>query len=141
RLVPLAGLADLGCRHLARGFNELTRRFSLHLADRLLEREALAGDVGLLERRRHPAQLREQRRARAIVDRAAVIAGVLFERADRAGDEGVIVGHRRTRSGVQDSPGFRAPTGFASEWCLRARDGSTTARPGSPPIPRPGAHI
>src|SRR5499427_1036216 len=54
-LVPLAGLADLGRRHLARGFHELTRRFSLYLADRLLEREALAGDVGLLERRRHSA--------------------------------------------------------------------------------------
>ena len=54
-LVPLAGLADLGRRHLARGFHELPRRFSLHLADRLLEREALAGDVRLLERRRHSA--------------------------------------------------------------------------------------
>src|SRR5262249_57508018 len=57
RLVPLARLADLGRRHLARGFDELTRRFGLHLADRLFEREALAGDVGLLERRRHSPYL------------------------------------------------------------------------------------
>src|SRR5262249_13793201 len=139
-VLPLPRLAQCR-RHLARSFYELTRRFSLHLADRLLEREALAGDVGLLERGRHPAQLREQRRARAIVDRAAVIAGVLFERADRAGDEGIIVGHRSTRYWVQGSPGFRPRTGFASEWCPRAQDWSTTARPDSPPIPRSGAHI
>jgi len=72
----------------------LTRRFGLHFADRLLERETLAGDVGLLECRRHAAQLREQRLARAFVNRAAVLAIVFFERGDGAGDQRIIVGHR-----------------------------------------------
>ena len=75
---------DPGRPGLTRGLDELTRRFSLHLADRLLKREALAGDVGLVERRRDPAQLREQGRACPFVERAAVLAVVLFETGDGA---------------------------------------------------------
>ena len=97
RRLPLLGLAQPGRRHLARGLHELPGRFRLHLADRFLEREALARNVGFIERRRDAAQLREQGRARAVVDDAAVLAGVLFKRADRAGDEGIIVGHGSTR--------------------------------------------
>ena len=93
-LVPLTRLAHLRRRHLAGGLHELTRRFGLHFADRLLERETLAGNVGLLERRRHAAQLREQRLACAFVNRAAVLAIVFFERGDGAGDQRIIVGHR-----------------------------------------------
>jgi hypothetical protein len=93
-LLPLPRLTQLGCRHPPRGFHELTRRFGFHLANRFLEREALAGDVGLLERRRHAAQLREQRVARAFVNRAAVLAIVFLERGDGAGDQRIIVGHR-----------------------------------------------
>src|SRR6516164_4391554 len=93
-LVPLARLTELRRRHLAGGLHELTRRFGLDFTDRLLERETLAGDVGLLECRRHAAQLREQRLARAFVNRAAVLATVFFERGDGAGDQRIIVGHR-----------------------------------------------
>ena len=74
----------LGGPGQARRLDELTRRFGLDLADRLLEREALAGDVGLVERRRHAAQLREQGRTRPFVERAAVLAVVLFETGDGA---------------------------------------------------------
>ena len=75
---------DPGRPGLTRRLDELTRRFSLHLADQLLEREALAGDVGLVERRRDSAQLREQGRACPFVERAAVLAIVLFETGDGA---------------------------------------------------------
>jgi len=68
------GLADLGRRRLARRLDELPGRFGLHLANRFLERQALAGNVRFVQRRRHPAQLRQQRRARAFVERAAILA-------------------------------------------------------------------
>src|SRR6185369_4314613 len=74
----------LGGPGQARSLDELTRRFGLYLADRLLERETLTGDVGLVERRGHSAQLREQGRARPFVDGAAVLAVVLFETGDGA---------------------------------------------------------
>ena len=76
------------------GSTNLTRRFSLDLADRFLEREALAGDVGLVERRRHAAQLRKQSCARALVDSTACLAAVLLKTGDGAGYQWVIVGHR-----------------------------------------------
>src|SRR5581483_6801618 len=50
-------------------------RLGLDLADRLLERKALAGDVGFVERRLDAAQLIDQRRAGALVEHAAVLAG------------------------------------------------------------------
>src|SRR5207253_9179224 len=87
-------LTDFGRRRLAGRLGELARRLGLHLADRFLEREPLARDVRLVERRRHPAQLRQQGRARALVERTAVLAAVLFETGDGAGDERIIVGHR-----------------------------------------------
>ena len=86
--------AEFGRPGLARCFDELTRRFSLDLADRFLEREALAGDVGLVERRRDPAQLRKQGGTRPFVERTAVLAVVLFETGDGAGDQWIIIGHR-----------------------------------------------
>ena len=73
---------------------ELSRRLSLDLADQLLEREALARDVGFRQGRRHAAQLGDQRRARALVERTAVLAVVLLQTGDRAGYERVIIGHR-----------------------------------------------
>jgi len=65
--------------------DELPRRFGLDLADRFLEREALAGDVRLVQRRRDPAQLRQQRGARPLVERTAVLAVVLLETRRRRG--------------------------------------------------------
>ena len=49
-----------------RGLAGMPRRFRLDLADRLLERQPLARDLGFVERRLHAAQLRHQRgRARS----------------------------------------------------------------------------
>src|SRR5271165_1854592 len=79
---------------LTRGLDEFARGFSLHLANRFFEREALAGDVGFIERGGEPAQLRKQSRARTFVERTAILAVVLFETGDGACNERVIIGHR-----------------------------------------------
>ena len=60
--------------------------FRLDLADGFLERQSLARDVGLVERGLHAAQLADQRGARPIIERAAVLARVLVEPADGAGN-------------------------------------------------------
>ena len=121
---------------------ELSRRLSLDLADRLLEREPLARDVGFRQGRRHAAQLGDQRRARALVERTAVLAVVLLQTGDRAGYERVIIGHRveLTRSAFEILP-FIARTDSASRSCPRAPGWSTAAPPDSPPVPRSSAHI
>ena len=62
-------------------------------ADRFLQRQPLARDVGFVERGLDAAQLGDQRAARALVQRTAVLAGVLVEAGDGAGDQGVIVSH------------------------------------------------
>ena len=80
-------------RRLAR----MTRRFRLDLADRLFERQPLARDLGFFERRSHAAKLRHQRDARPLVKRAPVLAGVLFQTGDGAGDQRMVVGHRALR--------------------------------------------
>ena len=72
----------------------LARGLGLDLADRLLEPEPFARDVRLGERRHDAAQLRHQRGARALVERAPGLAGALVETGDRLGDEGVVVGHQ-----------------------------------------------
>jgi hypothetical protein len=46
-------------------------RLGLDLAHRFLEREAFAGDIGLAQRRLDAAQLRDQRGARPLIQRAA----------------------------------------------------------------------
>src|SRR6185369_9127706 len=71
----------------------LPRRFGLNLADGLLEREALARDVRLAERRAYTPQLGDQRRARAFVERTPSVAGVPFEARNGAGDQRVVVCH------------------------------------------------
>src|SRR5262249_32427498 len=106
RRLPLP--AQLCRRPLPRGLHGLTGRFRLPLADRFLEREGLPRNGGLFQPGRGAAPPREEGRAGAVVDDAAVLAAVLFEPADRAGDEGIIVGHRSTRLvlGSQASNGF-----------------------------------
>ena len=69
------------------------RGFRLDLADRLFQRQPLAGDVGFVERRIDAAQLADQRGARALIQRTADFAGVLVETGDGARDQGVIVSH------------------------------------------------
>jgi hypothetical protein len=80
---------------LPRRLDELAGGLGLDLADRFLERQPLAGDVRLVQRRRDAAQLRQQRRPGALIERAPILAAVLFETSDGAGDERVVVGHRR----------------------------------------------
>ena len=90
----------------------------------------------------HAAQLRDQRRARALIERTAVLAGVLFEPGDGAGDERVVVGHRsslRLAQGI--SPRLMSRTDCASGLCPPAPGWSTARPPGSRSIPRSGAHI
>ena len=108
--------AHFGCglrRRLAARWVELSRRFGLDLADRLFERKALARDVGFRQGRRHAAQLGDQRRARALVERTTVLAVVLVETGDGAGYERVIISHcisaysfRPTNSAIYCSNGF-----------------------------------
>ena len=88
-------------------------RLGLDLSDRFLQRQPLLGDVGFLERRLGVAQLIDQRAARALVQRAAVLAGVLLEAADGAGNQGIIVSHYLSFSLNTILPGKRPPaSGF-----------------------------
>src|SRR5262249_6383406 len=70
------------------------RRLRLDLADRLLERQALARDVRLAQSRRRATQLIDQCRAGTFVERTTCLAGVLLETGNRAGDEWIVVGHQ-----------------------------------------------
>ena len=96
--------AGSGARHFA----PAPRGFGLDLADRFFEREALARDLGFGQRRIvHPAQLRDQSRARALIERATAFAGVLFETGDGLGDERIIIGHSLATSLAHLSRRFR----------------------------------
>ncbi len=68
-------------------------RLGFDLADRVFERQPLARDVRLRERRIDAAQLRHQGRARPLVERPASFAGAGAKAFDGAGDERVIVCH------------------------------------------------
>src|SRR5581483_9407428 len=59
-------------------------RFRLDLTNRLLQRQTLAGNIGLIERRLHAPQLRQKRGTRALIKRPAILAGVLLKAADGA---------------------------------------------------------
>jgi hypothetical protein len=90
-----ATVAAFWVARLRRRPEESPRRPGFDLADRDLERQPLAGDVGFLERRPHRSQLRQQSRARPFVERAPIFAVVLVETGDGARDERIVVGHRR----------------------------------------------
>src|SRR6185312_14856870 len=126
--------------------------------DRLFQRQALAGDLVLVERRIDPAQLIDQRRPRALVQSATVLAGIAVQTADGAGDQWVIISHRASLclsrrlpetispNGMPSGPDsclFSAfiQTGFSSGSYPRAPGWSTGAPPGSRPVPRRGARI
>src|ERR1019366_722371 len=145
----------------------LAGRFPLDLADRLLERKALAGDVRFIERRRHAAQLRHQRRPRALIERTSGVAGILVETGNCTGNERVVVGHgspayafgapiafmnssvnSNVISSVNSnvisnliSNGFRFRTDCASKSCPRVPGWSTARRPGNQPVLQCDAHI
>ena len=68
-------------------------RLNLDFADRLFQRQPFACDVGFVERRLDTAQLVDQRTARPLVKRTAVLAGVFLEAGDGAGDKRLIISH------------------------------------------------
>ncbi len=78
--------------------------------------KALAGDIRFIERRRHAAQLRHQRRPRALIERTSGVAGILVETGNCMGNERVVVGH--------GSPAyaFGAPIAFTMLQCDLQRD-------------------
>ncbi len=79
--------------------------FCLDLADRLLEGEPLARDLGLLKRRLDPAQLRNQGGPRPLIKRAASLAGIPVESGNSAQDQWLIVSHASLNSsGSKSSP-------------------------------------
>jgi hypothetical protein len=74
----------LGRPGQARRLDELTRRFGLYLADRLLERETLRVMSDSLSGGVTPRSCASRAAARPFVERAAVLAVVLFETGDGA---------------------------------------------------------
>ena len=105
--------------------------------------QPLARDLRFAQRRLHAAQLRHQRGARALVERAAGLAGVLVETGDGAGDERVVVGHRGQltlcASGIHLSSGFERIVHQNRVLALRA--GRQQSDRSSRSIPRCGARI
>src|SRR5258705_8936471 len=66
----------------------------LDLAHGLFQRQSLTGDFGFAQRRLHAAQLRDQRSARPLVERAAALSGGTgVQSGDGAGDERVVISH------------------------------------------------
>ena len=64
------------------------------LAHGLFQRQPLAGDFGFRQRRLHAAQLRDQRGARPLIERATALAGSTgIQSGDGAGDQRVVIGH------------------------------------------------
>jgi hypothetical protein len=60
--------------------------FRFNLADRLLQRQSLSRDIGLVQRRLDAPQLANERGARAIVKRAAIFARAPIEATHRTGN-------------------------------------------------------
>src|SRR6266850_2473304 len=66
----------------------------LDLAHGLFQRQPLTGDFGFAQRRLHAAQLRDQRSARPLVERAAALSGGTgVQSGNGAGDERVVISH------------------------------------------------
>ncbi len=119
---------------------ELPRRLGLDFADRLFERQPLARDIALRQWRIDPAQLRDQRRPRALVERTTVFAVVLLQTGDCARYQRIIVSHcsKLTRSACRMPPNY-CSNGF----CIRIVssrsglvDSSVTGQPTSSSIRR-----
>src|SRR5712671_3140389 len=66
----------------------------LDLAHGLFQRQPLAGDFGFAQRRLHAAQLRDQRGARPLIERAAAFSGGTgVQSGNGAGDQRVVISH------------------------------------------------
>ena len=86
---PAAGAAT-GARGLAGALGG----FRFDLADGLFQRQPFAGDLGFGERRLHAAQLRDQGRARPLIERATAFAGsVGVQGGNSAGDQRIVISH------------------------------------------------
>ena len=82
------------CPTRARGIAGALGGLRFHLADRLLERQPLAGDLGFAQRRIDATQLRDQGGAGPLIKRATALAGGIgVQSGDRAGDERVVISH------------------------------------------------
>lgn len=63
-------------------------------AHRILERQALACDFGFAQGRLHAAQLGNQRRSRALIERTPLLAGGTgVQSGDGAGYERIVISH------------------------------------------------
>jgi len=92
--VPVIASGGVGTlEHLVEA---LGRALCLDLADGILERHALAGDVLLRKGGIHIPQLGEKSSPRAVIHRAARLAGVVRQCPNGTGDQGRVVGHRNS---------------------------------------------
>jgi hypothetical protein len=101
----IAGLGGVGARgagaeriagagSCARGFAGALGDLGFDLAHRLFQRQPVVGDVGLAERRIKPAQLRDQRRARPLIDFTPLTAGCIgVQGGNGAGNQRVVISH------------------------------------------------
>ena len=70
------------------------RGLGFHLANRLFQRQPLAGDFGLAQGRLHAPQLRNQRGAGPLIKRASALAGSIgVQSGNSAGDQRVVISH------------------------------------------------
>ena len=124
-----------GCRSLGA---RTTRRFGFDLADGFFQRQTLARDFRLFQRRVDSTQLRNQRRARPIIERTASLAGVPIEPGDSARDQWIIIGHCTLYLSTfpPNRPILKPRTGSASILCLHAPGWSRVMPPGIQPVPR-----
>ncbi len=89
----ISGAAAVGIA-CARDFTGALGGFGLDLAHSLFERQPLAGDFGFAQRRLHAAQLRDQRRARPLIKRAAALAGGTgIQSGNGARDQRIVISH------------------------------------------------
>ncbi len=68
--------------------------FRFGFPDRVLEREPLARDIRVRNRRRGASKLIQERLPRAIVNSPPCLAGIAVETLKRARQKGLIIGHR-----------------------------------------------
>ena len=122
---------------------------TLRIASSSARRSRVISDS--LERGRTPRNCVDQRRSRALIKRAATLAGILFETGNSARDQRIIVSHRIDISLVtsldQIAPELLHQANFgsrlglervsASGSCLHAPDWSTARQPDNRPVPQP----
>src|SRR5439155_5307150 len=90
----IATAAAAGAATGARGLASTLGRLGFDLAHGLFQRQPFAGDLGFGERRLHAAELRDQRRARPLVERATALAGSIgVQGGNSAGNQRIVISH------------------------------------------------